>query len=106
MQSNFVVSVITADKPGIIEILSSIINKNKGNWLASNFTRLSGQFAGIVEFSCPTNFSSEIEQDLNRLQSKGFQLHLAKGEEHHHDTVKTVSLSNTGMLLAEIFTAS
>ncbi|WP_373974275.1 glycine cleavage system protein R [Chitinibacter sp. SCUT-21] len=44
-----VVSVLGKDKPGLVEQLAALISAQGGNWLESSFSRLAGQFAGIVK---------------------------------------------------------
>lgn len=96
MNSSYVVSVLTIDKPGIIEKVSSLISQHQGNWLASNFCRLSGQFAGIVEFSCPTEESVNLLNALESLSGPDFQLHVAKGELQAETKTNTATLSIMG----------
>ncbi|WP_232522469.1 glycine cleavage system protein R [Chitinibacter sp. GC72] len=50
-----VVSVLGKDKPGLLEQLAALISAQGGNWLESSFSRLAGQFAGIVKVA--------VEQD-------------------------------------------
>ncbi|MCU4675392.1 glycine cleavage system protein R [Catenovulum sp. 2E275] len=96
MNTNYVISVITRDKPGIIEKLSKLINEHQGNWLASNFCRLSGQFAGIVEFSCPSEESNNVLNALESLSSHEFQLHIAKGESQTENNKNIIQLEIVG----------
>jgi glycine cleavage system regulatory protein len=49
MNDILVVSVIGQDKPGLVEQLAAVISAQQGNWLESSFSRLAGQFAGIVK---------------------------------------------------------
>lgn len=49
MKNSLVVSVIGQDKPGLVEQLAAVIAQQQGNWLESSFSRLAGQFAGIVK---------------------------------------------------------
>lgn len=49
MKNILVVSVIGQDKPGLVEQLAAVISQQQGNWLESSFSRLAGQFAGIVK---------------------------------------------------------
>lgn len=50
-----IVSVLGQDKPGLVEQLAAVISAQAGNWLESSFSRLAGQFAGIVKVA--------VEQD-------------------------------------------
>ncbi|MBL0566670.1 glycine cleavage system protein R [Aeromonas veronii] len=53
MQKQLVVTVIGADKPGIVESLAAVISREHGNWLGSAMSELAGQFAGILHVSVP-----------------------------------------------------
>ena len=44
MQKQLVVTVIGADKPGIVESLADTITRQQGNWLASSMSELAGQY--------------------------------------------------------------
>ncbi|WAJ69216.1 glycine cleavage system protein R [Catenovulum adriaticum] len=103
MHTNYVISIITRDKPGVIEKVSKIIDEHKGNWLASNFCRLSGQFAGIVEFSCPTEESNNTLNALESLSGTDFQLNIAKGDNQQtqqHNVAQLTIMGNdkTGII--------
>lgn len=49
MKNILIISVIGQDKPGLVEQLAAVIAQQQGNWLESSFSRLAGQFAGIVK---------------------------------------------------------
>ncbi|WP_410500062.1 glycine cleavage system protein R [Chitinibacter sp. S2-10] len=49
MTNVLVISVLGKDKPGLVEQLAALISAQGGNWLESSFSRLAGQFAGIVK---------------------------------------------------------
>ncbi|QLG89520.1 glycine cleavage system protein R [Chitinibacter bivalviorum] len=49
MKNVLIVSVLGKDKPGLVEQLAVLISAQGGNWLESSFSRLAGQFAGIVK---------------------------------------------------------
>lgn len=44
-----VFTFVGADKPGLVEKLSSTVAAHGGNWLESRMSELAGQFAGIVK---------------------------------------------------------
>lgn len=81
MQSQLVISIISADKPGIIELISKTVRANHGNWLASNFCRMSGQFAGIVEVEVAHEHQTELTAAIEALAKNNIQLHVALGTE-------------------------
>ena len=58
MNSYLVLTVISDDKPGLVEELASTIAENSGNWLESSMSHLAGHFAGIVHVSVPEENAS------------------------------------------------
>ena len=53
MTTPLVITVISADKPGLVESLAQTISRHGGNWLESRMARMAGQFAGIVRVDVP-----------------------------------------------------
>ncbi len=51
--TRLVLTVIGADRPGLVGELAAAINTHGGNWLQSSMAQLAGQFAGIVEADLP-----------------------------------------------------
>ncbi|MBM5574575.1 MULTISPECIES: glycine cleavage system protein R [Deefgea] len=49
MNNVLIVSVIGPDRSGLVEQLAATIAAKNGNWLESSFSRLAGQFSGIVK---------------------------------------------------------
>lgn len=70
MLSHLLVSVISDDKPGIIEALAETISNENGNWLESRLSQLSGKFAGVIRVSIPSEQSSALEAKLLQLKEK------------------------------------
>ena len=48
MQGSLVMTVIGADRPGLVDSLAGIVEVHGGNWMESRMSRLGGQFAGIL----------------------------------------------------------
>ncbi len=46
--------MIGPDQHGLVKSIANIVAENGGNWLESRLARLSGQFAGVVRFDCPS----------------------------------------------------
>lgn len=70
MLSHLLVSVISDDKPGIIEAIAETISNENGNWLESRLSQLSGKFAGVIRVSIPSEQSSALEAKLLQLKEK------------------------------------
>ena len=71
MNQTFVLTVISDDKPGIVEKIADVINQQGGNWLGSNLSYLAGKFAGIVEFSIQQEQADGLQQQLKALSNRG-----------------------------------
>lgn len=48
MATSLVLTVLGDDRPGLVELLSSVISEHQGSWQESSMARLAGKFAGIV----------------------------------------------------------
>jgi len=72
MNRGFVLTVISDDKPGIVEKIADVINQHQGNWLESNLSYLAGKFAGIVEYSVREEQADLLTQKLKALSGSGF----------------------------------
>jgi glycine cleavage system regulatory protein len=49
--NHLVISFITKDRPGVVDLLSKVIKRHKGNWQTSSLHHLSGFFTGILEIA-------------------------------------------------------
>lgn len=70
MTTNFVLTVIGDDKPGLVGSLSQIIANNSGNWLESSMSQLAGKFAGILLVSVADKNADRLIEELNGLSSQ------------------------------------
>ena len=69
-----IISFITADRPGIVDILSDLITKHKGNWQKSSLHQMSGVFAGVVEIAAAAENSQALSDELAALD--GFKMQI------------------------------
>lgn len=74
MSQGFVLTVISDDKPGIVEKIAGLIQRHDGNWLESNLSYLGGKFAGIVEYSVDESRAQALEQALKDLRQQGLTI--------------------------------
>jgi len=58
MLATLVMTVIGADRPGLVQMVAARVADHGGNWLESRMCRLGGQFAGILRV--------EVAQGLER----------------------------------------
>lgn len=70
MKTDLVMTIIGADKPGLVESLASRVVQFGGNWLESRMCRLGGQFAGIVRVQIPQENESNLRAALKECEGE------------------------------------
>lgn len=68
MSTSIVLTVVSEDHPGIVELLSETVTEHGGNWTESSMMSLAGQFAGILLVRMP---DERVESFLSRLEALG-----------------------------------
>jgi glycine cleavage system regulatory protein len=71
MQRMLVMTVIGADRPGLVDSVASLVAAHSGNWLESRMSRLGGQFAGILRVEVPGEKESSLVAALQKLDAQG-----------------------------------
>lgn len=74
MSNQLVISILTDDRPGVVEQVADIITRCQGNWLESALSRLGGKFAGIILVDIAPDRQEELEKNLAALASKGIRI--------------------------------
>lgn len=64
MQSYLIMTVLGADRPGLVNLLAEAVARHGGNWLESRMARLAGQFAGVIRIECPTAAADALLLEL------------------------------------------
>ena len=67
-------TVIGADRPGLVQMVAARVADHGGNWLESRMCRLGGQFAGILRVEVPTERSDELIDALQHLEVDGLSV--------------------------------
>jgi glycine cleavage system regulatory protein len=80
MDTQLVMTVMAADRPGLVETLARVIAENAGNWLESRMAHLGGQFAGILRVSVPADLAEKLRTALAALERSGIKIHLEAGK--------------------------
>ena len=75
MNVSFVMTIVGADRTGLVERLSSVIVEHGGNWLESRMAHLGGQFAGILRVSIPAEREHQLLAALQSLQELSVYAH-------------------------------
>ncbi|GAB3308021.1 glycine cleavage system transcriptional repressor [Haliea atlantica] len=74
MESAFIVTFIGDDRPGLVEAVSSAIERSGGNWLESRLSQLGGKFAGLVLVNLPESAGPGLEETLRGLADSGLSV--------------------------------
>lgn len=74
MQTPLVLTVIGADRPGLVEKVAGLVAQHGGNWLESRMCRLGGQFAGIVRIVVATAGQGTLTAALKELAVQGLKV--------------------------------
>jgi glycine cleavage system regulatory protein len=89
MNATLVMTVIGADRPGLVERLAAVIADHGGNWLESRMAHLGGQFAGILRVQVPAARKQQVRAALQALAGEGLTIHV------HEDAVTAAPAGQT-----------
>jgi glycine cleavage system regulatory protein len=96
MQSYLIMTVLGADRPGLVSSLADTVAKHGGNWLESRMARLAGQFAGIVRIECPAGTVDELLRELQSPGVPGLMVHAVREPVGEAPARKTVGVEVVG----------
>lgn len=74
MLATLVMTVIGADRPGLVQLVAARVADHGGNWLESRMCRLGGQFAGILRVEVPASRRDELLDVLRKLEIDGLNV--------------------------------
>ncbi len=74
MSTAIVLTVVSDDRPGIVEDLAEVIAEHGGNWTESSMMSLAGKFAGILMVQVPTEQAEAFLEALDSLEASGLQI--------------------------------
>lgn len=74
MAAYLVLTILGADRPGLVEAVSQTIAAQGGNWLESRMSRLAGKFAGILRASVPEIQVEGLTAALRDLEAQGLRM--------------------------------
>lgn len=78
--TSLIVSIVGADRHGIVSSLAERAERFGANWAASRMTRLAGEFAGTVHFEVPRENADALANALKQLASSGMQVVIARSD--------------------------
>ena len=68
---SFVLTIIGADRAGLVDALSEVVAEHRGSWQRSQMTELAGMFAGMVLVQVPPDRSEAFRAALEPLHEQG-----------------------------------
>jgi glycine cleavage system regulatory protein len=74
MLATLVMTVIGADRPGLVQMVAARVADHGGNWLESRMCRLGGQFAGILRVEVAQESRDELVNALRTLEVDGLRV--------------------------------
>jgi glycine cleavage system regulatory protein len=74
MLATLVMTVIGADRPGLVQMVAARVADNAGNWLESRMCRLGGQFAGILRIEVAQEKRDALVNALRTLEVDGLRI--------------------------------
>ena len=74
MNTSIVLTVVSDDRPGIVEALSDVLAGHGGNWTESSMLSLSGKFAGILLAEVPAKNAEGFIAALDALEADGIKV--------------------------------
>jgi methionyl-tRNA formyltransferase len=95
--TSLIVSIVGADRHGIVSLLADRAQRYGANWAASRLTRLASEFAGTVHFEVPRENADALENALRGLESSGLQIVIARSDGAKvPDSLRSVELELVG----------
>lgn len=74
MQTQLVLTILSDDKPGVVELLAQTITRHQGNWLESRMAHLAGKFAGILQVAVDSESDAALREALLELGDQGIRI--------------------------------
>jgi glycine cleavage system regulatory protein len=72
--TDLVLTLIGADRPGLVEAVADVVANNGGNWLESRMAHLAGKFAGILRVEVPSEKAQAVLAALADLEARGLKV--------------------------------
>ena len=74
MLATLIMTVIGADRPGLVQLVAARVADHGGNWLESRMCHLGGQFAGILRVEVARERRDELVNALRTLEVDGLRI--------------------------------
>ncbi|RMP60781.1 hypothetical protein ALQ18_02102 [Pseudomonas marginalis pv. marginalis] len=93
---HLVLTIIAADKPGLVERIAQNIAAHGGNWLESRMAHMAGQFAGILRVSVPAESRQDLVNALEDLSTQGIRVLVGEGSAGQASASKAILMTLVG----------
>ena len=74
MFTTLIMTIIGADRPGLVQLVAACVADHGGNWLESRMCHLGGQFAGILRVEVPAEKAEGLLRALQTLEAAGLRV--------------------------------
>ena len=81
MLEHLILSVMSEDRPGIIEAVANTVASHKGSWLESRLCQLGGKFAGVVRIHIDRAELEQLSQALDALGEQNIQINIDQAKD-------------------------
>jgi len=71
--TSLVLTVLGADRPGLVEAIAQLVADHDANWLESRMAHLAGQFAGILRVEVESARADALTDALRTIDSQGLE---------------------------------
>jgi glycine cleavage system regulatory protein len=96
MRTSLVLTVIGADRPGIVEQLSDQVLAARANWEESRMARLAGKFAGLLRVSVDADQADRLTAGLRALSSADLTIVVERSGDVDAGRFRTLTLEIVG----------
>ncbi|KAB0566634.1 glycine cleavage system protein R [Pseudomonas sp. R11F] len=93
---HLVLTIIAADKPGVVERIAHTIATHGGSWQESRMAHMAGQFAGILRVSVPAENRQHLINALEDLSTHGIRVLVGEGSSGQAATSKSIVMTLVG----------
>jgi glycine cleavage system regulatory protein len=96
MRCSLILGVMSDDRTGIIESLSSVISRHGGEWTESKMVTMSSKFAGILLVEIPCAEEQALITELSSLGSHGLKVIAERIDQQPEASVREFCLEMVG----------
>jgi glycine cleavage system regulatory protein len=79
MIETLVMTIMAADRPGLVERIAACVADHGGNWLESRMCHLGGRFAGIARVEVAADKLTGLKRALHGLEADGLRIVVESG---------------------------